>query len=203
MRIKPLKIIRRIFASFTWNFPNEKNGIFLTFDDGPTPDVTPWVLDILDKYNAKATFFCIGRNVERHPDIYKEILRRGHAVGNHSYSHVKNWTIKKEDYVSDIYLAEDLIDSNLYRPPYAIMGPDKAKMVEGRYNIIMWSVVSEDYKEKITGEECAAKVIPHIAPGEIIVFHDSVKCSSVLYKALPMVLDAIKGKGLECKKIDL
>ena len=122
MRIKPPKIIRKLFPTFIWNFPDEKDGIFLTFDDGPRPEVTPWVLDLLDKYNAKATFFCIGKNVEMFPELFEEVKRRGHAVGNHSYSHVKGWGMKTGDYVRDIDIAGDMIKSNLFRPPYARNG---------------------------------------------------------------------------------
>ena len=109
MRIRAPKFIRKLFPGFIWNFPDEKEGIFLTFDDGPRPEVTPWVLDMLDKYNAKATFFCIGKNVELFPELFEEIKRRGHAVGNHSYSHVKGWGMKTCDYVRDIDIAGDLI----------------------------------------------------------------------------------------------
>ena len=114
MKIRPPKIIKKLFPAFIWNFPNEKEGIFLTFDDGPRPEVTPWVLDLLDKYNAKATFFCIGKNVELFPELFEEVKRRGHAVGNHSYSHVKGWGMKTGDYVRDIDIAGDMIKSNLF-----------------------------------------------------------------------------------------
>ena len=203
MRIRPPKLIKKLFPSFIWNFPNEKEGVFLTFDDGPRPEVTPWVLDQLDKYNAKATFFCIGKNVELFPELYKEIINRGHAVGNHSYSHVKGWGMKTGDYVRDIDIAGDMIQSNLFRPPYARIGPNQAKVLGERYHPIMWSILSRDYNKQLSGKACAKNVIPYLAPGEIIVFHDSIKCAKNLWVALPMVLDAIKEKNLICKRIDL
>ena len=203
MRIKPPKIIRKLFPTFIWNFPDEKDGIFLTFDDGPRPEVTPWVLDILDKYNAKATFFCIGKNVEMFPELFEEVKRRGHAVGNHSYSHVKGWGMKTGDYVRDIDIAGDMIKSNLFRPPYAQIGPNQARMLNERYHTIMWNIISRDYNRNISGEACARNVIPYIEPGAIIVFHDSIKCAPNLFEALPKVLEAIKEKGLVCKRIEL
>ena len=203
MRFRPPKIVKRLFPSFIWSFPDEKKGIFLTFDDGPRPEVTPWLLDELDKYNAKATFFCIGKNVELFPHLYKEILRRGHSVGNHSYSHVKGWGMNTGDYVRDIDTAADSISSNLFRPPYARIGTNQARVLSERYRIIMWSIISRDYNNNLSGRACANNVIPYLEPGAIIVFHDSIKCANNLFAALPMVLEAIKDKGLICKRIDL
>ena len=203
MRIRAPKFIRKLFPGFIWNFPDEKDGVFLTFDDGPRPEVTPWVLDMLDKYNAKATFFCIGKNVELFPELFEEVKRRGHAVGNHSYSHVKGWGMKTCDYVRDIDIAGDLIKSNLFRPPYARIGLNQARVLRERYNTIMWDILSRDYNRNISGETCARNVIPYLEPGAIIVFHDSIKCSPNLFVALPKVLEAIKEKGLVCKRIEL
>ena len=203
MRIKPPKIIRKLFPSFIWNFPDEKDGIFITFDDGPRPEVTPWVLDLLDKYNAKATFFCIGKNVEMFPELFEEVKRRGHAVGNHSYSHVKGWGMHTGDYVRDIDIAGDMIRSNLFRPPYARIGTNQARVLGERYKIIMWNIISRDYNQALSGDACARNVIPHLEPGAIIVFHDSIKCSRNLFEALPQVLEAIKAKRLVCKRIEL
>lgn len=203
MRFRPPRIIRKLFPTFIWNFPDEKEGIFLTFDDGPRPEVTPWVLDILDKYNARATFFCIGKNVEMFPELFEEIKRRGHAVGNHSYSHVKGWGMKTGDYVLDIDTAGHLIKSNLFRPPYARIGVNQARVLDERYKAIMWTIISRDYNRNLTGNACARNVIPYLEPGAIIVFHDSIKCAPNLFEALPQVLEAIKEKGLVCKKIEL
>ena len=192
MRFRPPRIIRKLFPTFIWNFPDEKEGIFLTFDDGPRPEVTPWVLDLLDKYNAKATFFCIGKNVEMFPELFEEVKRRGHAVGNHSYSHVR-----------DIDIAGDMIKSNLFRPPYARIGPNQARVLNERYHAIMWNIISRDYNRNLSGDACARNVIPYLEPGAIIVFHDSIKCAQNLFIALPQVLEAIKEKGLICKRIEL
>ncbi len=203
MRIRPPKIIKRLFPTLIWNFENEKDGVFLTFDDGPRPEVTPWVLDQLDKFNAKATFFCIGKNVELFPDLFNEILSRGHAVGNHSYSHVKGWGVDTGTYVRDVDLANDLIQSNLYRPPYARISPNQARVLSERFNIIMWDVISRDYNRDLSGRSCVKNVVPYLEPGSVVVFHDSVKSSKNLWYALPRVLRAINDKGLKCKKIEL
>ncbi|MBP3343941.1 MAG: polysaccharide deacetylase family protein [Bacteroidales bacterium] len=203
MKIRPPKFIKKLFPTFIWNFPDEKEGIFLTFDDGPRPEVTPWLLDLLDKYDAKATFFCIGKNVEMFPELFEEVKRRGHAVGNHSYSHVKGWGMPTGDYVRDIDIAGDMIKSNLFRPPYARIGPNQARVLNERYHAIMWNILSRDYNRALSGQACANNVIPHIEAGDIIVFHDSIKCAPNLFEALPLVLEAIKNKGLICKRIEL
>lgn len=203
MRIRPPKLLKRLYPSFIWSFPEEKSAIFLTFDDGPRPEVTPWVLDLLDKYNAKATFFCIGKNIELYGDLYQEIIKRGHVVGNHSYSHVKGWGMDTGSYIRDVDTASDLTESNLFRPPYARITPTQARVLSERYKIIMWSVLSRDYNRQLSGKQCAKNVVPHISPGAIIVFHDSVKCAENLWYALPIVLDEIVKKGLICKSIEL
>ena len=203
MKINPPKFIKKMFPQFIWSFPNDRNEVYLTFDDGPRPEVTPWVLDQLDKYGAKATFFCLGKNVELFPDLFNEILKRGHAVGNHSYSHVKGWGMKTGDYVRDIDTAGDLIHSNLYRPPYARSGPNQARVLGERYNAILWTIISRDYNRRLTGKGCARNVVKYLEPGVIIVFHDSVKCAKNLWVALPIVLQEIKDRGLHSVRIEL
>ena len=203
MRFHPPLLLTRIFPSFIWQFPEEAQALFLTFDDGPSPEVTPWVLDQLDKYGAKATFFCLGKNAEMHPELYEEILRRGHATGNHSYSHIKGWGMDTGAYVRDVDTAAASIDSNLFRPPYGRIGPHQARVLSERYKIIMWDVLSRDYSRSLSGKRCAKSVIKHLRQGAIVVFHDSVKSAQNLWVALPLVLRAIKEMGLKCKKIEL
>ena len=185
------------------NPPNDRNEVYLTFDDGPRLEVTPWVLDQLDKYGAKATFFCIGKNVELFPELFEEIKRRGHAVGNHSYSHVKGWGMSTGDYIRDIDIASDLIHSNLFRPPYARIGPNQARVLAERYRHILWTIISKDYSRRVNGQKCIKNVVPYLESGAIIAFHDSVKCSANFFEALPVVLKAIYDKGLHSAKIEL
>lgn len=203
MLIRPPKIIKSIYPSFIWSFPDDNDGIYLTFDDGPCPQVTPWVLDQLDIFGAKATFFLIGKNVELYPGLYYEILKRGHSVGNHSYSHVTGWRMEREVYVGDVDTAAELISSPLYRPPYAKITKKQADELSERYDVVMWSILSRDYNRRMSGRQCARNVLPYIAPGEIIVFHDSIKSSKNLWYALPPVLEEINKRGLICKPIKL
>ena len=203
MKIDPPKFIKRLFPSFIWKLPNTKGEVYLTFDDGPRPEVTPWVLDQLDKFDAKATFFCLGKNVEMFPELFEEIKRRGHAVGNHSYSHVKGWGMKTGDYVRDIDIADDLIHSNLFRPPYARIGPSQARVLAERYRHIMWTIISRDYSRRTDGQKRVRNVVPYLESGAIIAFHDSIKCAGNLFEALPQVLEAIREKGLHSARIEL
>lgn len=203
MKIDPPRFIKRLFPSFIWKLPNTKGEVYLTFDDGPRPEVTPWVLDQLDKFDAKATFFCLGKNVEMFPELFEEIKRRGHAVGNHSYSHVKGWGMKTGDYVRDIDIADDLIHSNLFRPPYARIGPSQARVLAERYRHIMWTIISRDYSRRTDGQKCVRNVVPYLESGAIIAFHDSIKCAGNLFEALPQVLEAIREKGLHSARIEL
>ena len=203
MRFHPPTLLKRIFPSFIWQFPEETKTLFLTFDDGPSPEMTPWVLDQLDKFGAKATFFCLGKNAEMHPELYAEILKRGHATGNHSYSHIKGWGMDTGAYIRDVDTAAEFIESNLFRPPYGRIGPHQAKVLSERYKIIMWDVLSRDYSRSLSGKRCAKSVIKHLRPGAIVVFHDSVKSAQNLWVALPLVLQAVREMGLECGGISL
>lgn len=203
MKITPPKFIKNLFPNSIWSLPNDKGEVYLTFDDGPRPEVTPWVLEQLDNYGAKATFFCIGKNVELFPELYKKIIEKGHAVGNHSYSHVKGWGMKTGDYLRDIDIAGELIKSNLFRPPYARIGPNQANMVAEKYYQVMWTIISRDYSRSLSGEKCVEGVVPYLESGAIIAFHDSIKCSPNLFYALPKVLEAIYKQGLHSEKIEL
>jgi len=158
MYIRPPKFIKRLFPSLIWNFSSEEVGrsVFLTFDDGPTPDVTYWVLDTLDEFDAKASFFCLGKNVEQYPDIYNEIRTRGHAVGSHSYSHQKGWGMSVGRYVEDYNFADSFIDTNLLRPPYGRLTPRQAKVLSERYKIIMWDILSRDIAKQYRGNNVFA-----------------------------------------------
>ena len=203
MQFRPPRFIQKMYPSFIWNFPDEKDGIFLTFDDGPSPEVTPWVLDRLYEYGAQATFFCIGKNVELFPALFQEVKARGHQVGNHSYSHVKGWGLDSDTYIRDINLANGLINTNLFRAPYARITPTQARLISEHFYTIMWSVLSRDYNRNLSPQQCAANVLPYLEPGAIVMFHDSVKCERNMKYALPKVLDAIYKKGLICKPIIL
>ncbi len=202
MRLKPPKFIRRLFPSLIWEI-DDPDGIFLTFDDGPTPEVTEFVLDLLDKYDAKATFFVLGKNVEAHPDLYRRIVESGHRIGNHTYNHPKGWEVSTSRYVENVDRADALIHSPLFRPPYARIKPSQAYALAQRYKIVMWDVISRDYARSLSPRQCLRNVIKSLTPGTIIVFHDSRKAFRNLRYALPRTLEKIKQAGLLCKAINL
>ena len=177
--------------------------IALTFDDGPTPGITEWILAMLEKYDAKATFFVLGKNVEAYPDLFRRIVDAGHKVGNHTYSHQKGWGMSLERYIEDVDFANDLIHSELFRPPYARITPAQARALSQRYKLVMWDVLSRDYSRSLSPRKCLKNVTKHLEPGAIVVFHDSEKSFRNMRYALPRTLDKIRKLGLKCKTIEL
>ncbi len=194
--------MQRMLPDVRWAFDRDKPVVYLTFDDGPMPEITPWVLDQLDQYNAKATFFCVGSQVMAHPDIYNSILEKEHAVGNHTHNHLRGWTSRDDDYLLDVETASALINSKLFRPPYGqirISQINKLKKLD--YHIIMWSVLSKDWDLRISPEQCEQNVIDYVTAGDIVVFHDSLKASRNLRHALSGTLKFLSEKGFEFKRI--
>ncbi len=204
MKLTPPKFLRRLMPDLIWEIESS-DSVFLTFDDGPTPGITEWILSTLDKYNAKATFFLLGRNVEMYPELYQRIIDRGHAVGNHTYSHQKGWSMSLERYVEDVDFAQGLIDSNLFRPPYAHITPSQARFLarNHKYKLVMWDVLSRDYAQSLSPKGCLRNVTQYLQPGAIVVFHDSEKSFRNMSYALPRTLDKIKELGLKCSRIEL
>lgn len=193
---KPPKWLRFIYRELQFAVPDKSKKIYLTFDDGPTPKITPWVLDQLAEYQAKATFFCIGKNVEKYPEIFTRIKQEGHSTGNHTYSHLNGWKTKTCEYNNDIELAENYIKSKLFRPPYGRIKQKQIKYLKkNNYKLFMWDVLSEDYNQEKTPEECLKYVINYTEQGSIIVFHDSEKASKNLYDILPKILKFYKEKS--------
>ena len=202
MKITPPKFICRMLPDLVWKIEDER-GVYLTFDDGPTPGITEWILATLKRYNAKATFFVLGKNAEKYPDLYAKILAEGHRVGNHTYSHQRGYFMSLERYLEDIDLASYTVKSNLFRPPYARVTLSQMRAVARRYKIVLWSIVSRDYNRKITKEMCLRGVLPHIEAGSIILFHDSEKSFANMSYVLPKTLERIEQLGLKCKAIEL
>ncbi len=184
-----------------WRVDTSEDIIYLTFDDGPIPEVTPWVLDMLDLFDAKATFFCVGENVKKHPDIYKDIISRNHTVGNHTYNHVNGWKLESGDYFKNVDKCSEMIESTLFRPPYGRLSSAQHKLLEKEYNMIYWTVLSGDFDQTITPEKCLENVITSSGKGSIIVFHDSIKASKNLFYALPAFLAHFHKKGFRFKSI--
>lgn len=199
--VRPPSLLTRALRQMTWDMQGDHREVYLTFDDGPTPVVTPWVLEQLAEAGARGTFFCLGRNVDKHPEIYKMILSQGHSVGNHSYSHLKGFRSSIKRYLDDINLASDMIDSKLFRPPYGRIFPGQVKAVLEHYDIIMWDVLSIDYNSGLSGERVLQNVTRNVKPGSIIVFHDSDKAADNLYFALPRTLEFLKEEGYIMKSI--
>lgn len=193
--------LRLPFGTMTWRMPSATKEVFLTFDDGPTPEVTFAVLDILDEYGAKATFFGIGKNVDENPEIWQAVQDRGHSIGHHSYTHVNGWKTDRMEYIDDVHKAAKVIKSRLFRPPYGRISPRKAKALSKHYKIIMWTVLSGDFDLNIDGDQCTENVLSSLKPGDIVVFHDSVKAWPRLKEALPKVLEYIEEKGWKADKL--
>jgi peptidoglycan/xylan/chitin deacetylase (PgdA/CDA1 family) len=195
------RIAARIFRQLIWYFPQRKNEIFLTFDDGSTPEVTPWVLSVLKEYNAQATFFCLGKKVEQNPGLFQQIKDEGHAVGNHSYAHLSGWKTKNQAYYKDVYKASEFIYSKFFRPPYGEIKLRQIKQLKDKYRIVMWDVLSYDYDSQITPQKCLRNVLKKATSGSIVVFHDNLKAHKNLHYALPRVLQHFSDKGFVFKPI--
>ena len=187
-----------LYPSLTWHKSRKEKYVYLTFDDGPIPVVTPFVLNTLKNFNAKATFFCIGDNVAKFPEIYAEVLSEGHSVGNHTFNHLRGWDSNNEDYLSNIRKCSGLVHSNLFRPPYGRIKKSQIADLRSHFpdlKIIMWDVLSGDFDTGISKEKCLQNVLKNAKSGSIIVFHDSQKAFERLQYALPAVLETFKKKG--------
>lgn len=199
--------LKRLYSSYIWNIPAKNKVLYLTFDDGPHPVATPFVLDELKKYNAKATFFCIGKNVLEEPLIYQRIIEEGHAVGNHTHNHLNGWKTKDAVYLENVQQAAKHISSALFRPPYGRITSFQTKHIakalqKASAKIIMWDVLSADFDEALTGEQCLQNVVLNAGKGSVIVFHDSEKALKRLEYSLPKVLEYFTEKGYQFEKIE-
>ena len=183
------RLLSFFYPSLLWHVPVKDKILYLTFDDGPIPEVTPWVLEELRKRNIKATFFCIGDNVRKHPAIFQSIRENGHTAGNHTYHHLNGWNTADKKYNEDIELANKLISSGLFRPPYGKIRISQISALKKKYRIVMWDVLSKDYDTNLNGEQCYQRVIKSAQPGSVIVFHDSLKAQDRIRFALPKVMD--------------
>lgn len=202
--IKTPWLLRKLYPSCTWQIPSREKVIYLTFDDGPHPEITPYVLDTLQQYQAKATFFCIGKNVVAYPDIYRRILDEGHRTGNHTFNHLNGWKVPNKTYIDNIIDASKYIDSNLFRPPYGKITKFQIKVLsdiaaykgsDRKFSIIMWDVLSGDFDKQLSAEVCTLNVIRKTKPGSIVVFHDSEKAFPRMRESLPEALRYFSEKG--------
>ena len=204
--IKTPWLVKKLFPNYTWSLPSTNREVYLTFDDGPHKEITPWVLNELKQYNALASFFCIGKNVLQNPDVYQNILAQGHAVGNHTQNHLNGWKVNANEYINDIKEASKNIETNLFRPPYGRIKQKHLKGINAVMNnqckIIMWDVLSGDFDRNISKEKCLQNVIENVEAGSIVVFHDSEKAYPNLKYVLPKVLQYLTDNKYSCSKIE-
>jgi peptidoglycan-N-acetylglucosamine deacetylase len=180
-----------------WNVETSTKTVYLTFDDGPEPDITTKVLDILKEKNAKATFFCTGKNAEKHIELFNKIKTSGHVIGNHGYEHLRGWGLSQKKFIDNALKNKELFPGNLFRPPYGAITPSQAKAISKYYKIIMWTILSKDYSSKMTPEKCLKRIIKRVKSGDIIVFHDSKKAAKNCLPVLPKLIDYLKNNGYE------
>lgn len=197
----PPSFVQKVFPSLIWKINSKKKELFLTFDDGPTPEVTSKVLDLLEKHNAKASFFCLGKNIESNPKLFQRILKEGHSVGNHTFSHKNGWKNSTSEFLHDVANFNEIHETSLFRPPYGRMKNSQIKLLKKKYKIIMWSILSMDYNKNIDAEKCSKIACNNWKKGSIIVFHDSEKAKKNMLFALEEVLKKAKIEGWECSAI--
>lgn len=185
------------YRGCTWRRKTKEKVIYLTFDDGPIPETTPFLLDLLDEYNWKATFFCVGENVQKYPDLYREILARGHRTGNHTFNHMKGYRSGIEEYVENVRKASEYIDSNLFRPPHGRMRSHQRKNLREHYEIIMWDILTQDYNKSLTPEYILGKIRRLSRKGSIVVFHDSIKSRNNMLATLPRAIEFWNEQGFK------
>lgn len=195
---QPPQIIRYLYPSAIWRMDKDERAVYLTFDDGPIPRVTPWVLDVLDKYGIKATFFMVGDNIRKHPDEFRMVVERGHRIGNHTFNHIRGLSYDINSYLENTEKAcRMMMETNLFRPPHGYMSPKQYAELKKRYKIIMWDLVTRDYNRKFNGEQILQKVKKYARNGSIITFHDSIKSEENLKYALPKAIEWLKEQGYE------
>ncbi|MBC7400408.1 MAG: polysaccharide deacetylase family protein [Mucilaginibacter sp.] len=202
--VKTPWLLKKLYPQLTWDIGKADRCIYLTFDDGPIPIVTPFVLNILKQYNAKATFFCIGDNIRKHPDIFEQVKADGHTVGNHTYNHLKGWKTDDKTYLDNFLQADELIGGNLFRPPYGRIKKSQVKLLKEAkpdIKLIMWNVLSGDFDADLWPESCLDNVIKNTVPGDMVLFHDSLKAFDKLEFVLPEAMEYWSKKGYEFKAI--
>ena len=211
--VKTNAFIRKLFSNYIWLLPNNDKKIYLTFDDGPIPEITEWILEELRIHNAKATFFCIGKNVEANPELFEKIVTQGHSIGNHTHNHLNGWKSNTSDYIENFQDGEKTLAKcsaklnyalpKFFRPPYGKIKKSQAKKIKNKgYKIIMWDIVSGDFDRNISQEKCLNNIIKNIEAGSIVVFHDSLKAYRNLKYALPKVLAYLQDNNFKCVQLD-
>lgn len=199
---QPPKLLRWLYPRALWRMDKNVKAVYLTFDDGPIPEITPWVLDLLDKYNIKATFFLVGDNVRKHPEEFKMIVERGHRVGNHTFNHISGLKYLSYNYLENTNKADELINSTLFRPPHGWMRWGQYMVLSHRYTVVMWDLVTRDYSKRLNGRQVLRNVKKYVRNGSIITFHDSIKSEKNMKYALPRAIEWLLEQGYEFKVFD-
>ena len=195
MNVQFPDILRPFLGKLLWRKSSSEKVIYITFDDGPVPEVTPLVLDLLDEYNIKATFFCVGENVEKYPGVYNEVLKRGHRTGNHTYNHLKGASVSTDEYVANVKKASVNIESNLFRPPYGRIKKEQKKALKPGYEIVMWDVITHDYNSSLSPQTIMQNIRRYSRNGSLVVFHDSIKAERNMLTVLPLAIEYWNSKG--------
>lgn len=198
---KTPKLLKALYPNLIWDYHTHKGVVYLTFDDGPIPEVTPYVLEVLAKYQIKATFFCIGDNVQKNPGVFKEIIKAGHAIGNHTFNHLNGWKTDKNNYQQNTLACEPYFKTNLFRPPYGRIKRSQIKLLQEKFKIVMYDVLSGDFDQKSSPEKCYQNVLKNSSDGAIIVFHDSLKAYANLKESLPRSIEALLNRGFRFETI--
>ena len=192
--VKTPKLLTYLFSSFIWKIPNDNKTVYLTFDDGPTEKVTRKILEVLKNEKVKASFFCVGKNVEKYPDLFACIKAEGHAIGNHTNTHLNGWKTNKKQYLEDVEEADKLIKSNLFRPPYGKLNWRSKKDLQRKYKIVMWDVAGGDFDQYLSIKDVVKNIINNVNPGSIVVLHDNQKFMAKTVEALPIIIKELKAK---------
>ncbi len=201
--VKTPKLIQALMPAYLWNIPTREKIIYLTFDDGPIPEVTPWVMETLRLYDARATFFCVGENVWRYPEIFRQVMAAGHSVGNHTYNHLNGWRTENLNYLHNVRHCARMVPGNLFRPPYGRLLPSQRAFLERHYRIVMWDVLSGDFDPLQSAAQCLDNVLQNTRPGSIIVLHDSLKTREKLFELLPRLLSHFSMLGYRFEAIPM
>ena len=191
--------VRGLFPKALWRMNPDEKAVYLTFDDGPIPVVTPWVVELLGRYDIKATFFMVGDNVRKHPQEFRQVIEAGHRVGNHTFNHLKGVFTETNEYLDNVEKADALIHSKLFRPPHGMLRRSQYKELSKRYQFVMWDLVTRDYSKRMNGEEVLANVKKYVRNGSIITFHDSLRSEENLKYALPRAIEWLLEQGYEFK----
>ena len=199
---QPPQLVRLLYPKAIWRMDKKVKAVYLTFDDGPIPEITPWVLDLLDKYQIKATFFMVGDNIRKHPEEFKMVVDRGHRLGNHTFNHIRGSEYLSDNYLENTDQANEFLKTDLFRPPHGHMRWGQYQVLKKKYRIIMWDLVTRDYSNRLNGPQVLAKVKKYVRNGSIITFHDSIKSEQNMKYALPRAIEWLKEQGYEFKVFD-